>query len=61
MEMVIGFLEMPQVLSQKKKVLMMAIYPPLRSLLLLSGETCYGWHHHIPHHEVRAGRRFMQM
>lgn len=29
-----------------------AIYLPARSLLLLSGEARYAWHHYIPHHKV---------
>jgi len=29
-----------------------AIYLPPRSLLLLSGEARYAWHHYIPHHKV---------
>jgi len=28
------------------------IYLPPRSLLLLSGEARYAWHHYIPHHKV---------
>ncbi|KAI8530882.1 hypothetical protein RHMOL_Rhmol11G0094400 [Rhododendron molle] len=32
-----------------------AIYLPARSLLLLSGEARYAWHHYIPHHKVRKG------
>ncbi|KAF7126876.1 hypothetical protein RHSIM_Rhsim11G0040200 [Rhododendron simsii] len=29
-----------------------AIYLPTRSLLLLSGEARYAWHHYIPHHKI---------
>ncbi|KAK6934087.1 Alpha-ketoglutarate-dependent dioxygenase AlkB-like [Dillenia turbinata] len=29
-----------------------AIYLPPRSLLILSGEGRYAWHHYIPHHKV---------
>lgn len=29
-----------------------AIYLPPRSMLLLSGEGRYAWHHYIPHHKV---------
>ncbi|KAL2902192.1 Alkylated DNA repair protein ALKBH8-like protein [Bienertia sinuspersici] len=29
-----------------------AIYLPPRSMLLLSGESRYAWHHYIPHHKV---------
>ncbi|KAL5143343.1 Alkylated DNA repair protein ALKBH8 [Glycine soja] len=29
-----------------------AIYLPPRSLLLLSGEARYAWHHYIPHHKI---------
>lgn len=28
------------------------IYLPPRSMLLLSGEARYAWHHYIPHHKV---------
>ncbi|KZV31720.1 hypothetical protein F511_00524 [Dorcoceras hygrometricum] len=42
-----------------------SIYLPPRSILLLSGESRYAWHHYIPHHKVdkvkdsliRRGRR----
>lgn len=33
-------------------VLRRAIYLPPRSMLLLSGEARYAWHHYIPHHKV---------
>ncbi|XP_073131873.1 alkylated DNA repair protein ALKBH8 homolog [Henckelia pumila] len=29
-----------------------SIYLPPRSILLLSGESRYAWHHYIPHHKV---------
>lgn len=29
-----------------------AIYLPPRSLLLMSGEARYAWHHYIPHHKI---------
>ncbi|KAH9621768.1 hypothetical protein KSS87_009467 [Heliosperma pusillum] len=29
-----------------------AVYLPPRSMLLLSGEARYAWHHYIPHHKV---------
>ncbi|XP_022137443.1 alkylated DNA repair protein alkB homolog 8 isoform X2 [Momordica charantia] len=29
-----------------------AIYLPPRSMLLLSGEARYAWHHYIPHHKI---------
>ncbi|XP_004512339.1 alkylated DNA repair protein ALKBH8 homolog isoform X2 [Cicer arietinum] len=29
-----------------------AIYLPPRSLLLISGEARYAWHHYIPHHKI---------
>ncbi|KAK4802152.1 hypothetical protein SAY86_000355 [Trapa natans] len=29
-----------------------AIYLPARSMLLLSGEARYAWHHYIPHHKI---------
>lgn len=28
------------------------VYLPPRSMLLLSGEARYAWHHYIPHHKV---------
>lgn len=31
-----------------------AIYLPPRSMLLLSGEARYAWHHYIPHHKVSS-------
>lgn len=33
-------------------VLRKAVYLPPRSMLLLSGEARYAWHHYIPHHKV---------
>lgn len=29
-----------------------ALFLPQRSLLVLSGEARYAWHHYIPHHKV---------
>lgn len=29
-----------------------ALFLPQRSLLILSGEARYAWHHYIPHHKV---------
>ncbi|XP_060674512.1 alkylated DNA repair protein ALKBH8 homolog isoform X3 [Ziziphus jujuba] len=29
-----------------------AVYLPPRSMLLLSGEARYAWHHYIPHHKI---------
>ncbi|GLT91357.1 hypothetical protein SLE2022_092480 [Rubroshorea leprosula] len=34
------------------KLLRKAIYLPPRSVLLLSGEARYAWHHYIPHHKI---------
>jgi len=34
------------------KCIKRALYLPPRSLLLLSGEARYAWHHYIPHHKV---------
>lgn len=31
-----------------------ALFLPQRSLLILSGEARYAWHHYIPHHKVRV-------
>ncbi|KAL5793101.1 hypothetical protein ACOSP7_001695 [Xanthoceras sorbifolium] len=33
-------------------VLRRAVYLPPRSMLLLSGEARYAWHHYIPHHKI---------
>ncbi|XP_035543709.1 alkylated DNA repair protein ALKBH8 homolog isoform X5 [Juglans regia] len=35
-----------------KSFLRRAIYLPPRSMLLLSGEARYAWHHYIPHHKI---------
>ncbi|KAG2679972.1 hypothetical protein I3760_11G076700 [Carya illinoinensis] len=35
-----------------KSFLKRAIYLPPWSMLLLSGEARYGWHHNIPHHKI---------
>ena len=29
-----------------------AVYLPPRSMLLLSGEARYAWHHYMPHHKI---------
>ncbi|KAK1569164.1 hypothetical protein Q3G72_033335 [Acer saccharum] len=33
-------------------VIRRAVYLPPRSMLLLSGEARYAWHHYIPHHKI---------
>ncbi|KAG8375257.1 hypothetical protein BUALT_Bualt10G0081700 [Buddleja alternifolia] len=38
--------------ENKSNFLRKAIYLPPRSMLLLSGEARYAWHHYIPHHKV---------
>ncbi|XP_016477646.1 alkylated DNA repair protein ALKBH8 homolog [Nicotiana tabacum] len=38
--------------DKSSKFLRRAIYLPPRSILLLSGEARYAWHHYIPHHKV---------
>ncbi|XVE57264.1 hypothetical protein DITRI_Ditri04bG0077700 [Diplodiscus trichospermus] len=38
--------ENPEEVSRK------AIYLPPRSMLILSGEARYAWHHYIPHHKI---------
>lgn len=38
--------------DKSSKFLRKAIYLPPRSMLLLSGEARYAWHHYIPHHKV---------
>ncbi|KAF8022161.1 hypothetical protein BT93_G2338 [Corymbia citriodora subsp. variegata] len=37
---------------ESSKFLRKAIYLPPRSMLLLSAEARYAWHHYIPHHKV---------
>ncbi|KAG2679977.1 hypothetical protein I3760_11G077200 [Carya illinoinensis] len=39
-------------LENDKSFLRRAIYLPPRSMLLLSGEARYAWHHYIPHHKI---------
>ncbi|KAK9276520.1 hypothetical protein L1049_006054 [Liquidambar formosana] len=39
-------------LENPNNCLRRAIYLPPRSMLLLSGEARYAWHHYIPHHKV---------
>ncbi|GAB2272895.1 Alkylated DNA repair protein alkB 8 [Dionaea muscipula] len=39
-------------LKNCSKSLRRAIFLPPRSLLILSGEARYAWHHYIPHHKV---------
>ena len=34
------------------EVIRKALFLPQRSLLILSGEARYAWHHYIPHHKV---------
>ncbi|KAK1397250.1 hypothetical protein POM88_007113 [Heracleum sosnowskyi] len=36
-----------------------AIYLPPRSILLLSGEARYAWHHYIPHHKEQSRRKLV--
>ncbi|KAM3289367.1 alkylated DNA repair protein ALKBH8 [Capsicum chacoense] len=38
--------------DKSSKFLRRAIYLPPRSMLLLSGEARYAWHHYIPHHKI---------
>lgn len=38
--------------ENEKSFLRRAIYLPPRSMLLLSREARYAWHHYIPHHKV---------
>ncbi|XP_056173657.1 alkylated DNA repair protein ALKBH8 homolog isoform X2 [Syzygium oleosum] len=37
---------------ENSKFLRKAIYLPPRSMLLLSAEARYAWHHYIPHHKI---------
>ncbi|XP_022863176.1 alkylated DNA repair protein alkB homolog 8-like [Olea europaea var. sylvestris] len=41
-----------QICENSSNFLRKAIYLPPRSMLLLSGEGRYAWHHYIPHHKV---------
>ncbi|PIN26275.1 tRNA methyltransferase [Handroanthus impetiginosus] len=41
-----------QILEKNLNFVRKAIYLPPRSMLLLSGEARYAWHHYIPHHKV---------
>ncbi|KAH6820413.1 RNA-binding family protein [Perilla frutescens var. hirtella] len=41
-----------QIPGKKLNFIRKAIYLPPRSMLLLSGEARYAWHHYIPHHKV---------
>ena len=38
--------------EQHSNFIRRAIHLPPRSMLLLSGEARYAWHHYIPHHKV---------
>lgn len=42
-----------QISEKSSNFIRKAIYLPPRSMLLLSGEARYAWHHYIPHHKVR--------
>ncbi|CAN4105203.1 unnamed protein product [Withania somnifera] len=44
--------EEAQISEKSSKFLRRAIYLPPRSMLLLSGEARYAWHHYIPHHKI---------
>jgi alkylated DNA repair protein alkB family protein 8 len=39
--------------NRSVEVIRKALFLPQRSLLILSGEARYAWHHYIPHHKVR--------
>ncbi|KAI3468493.1 hypothetical protein Pfo_025156 [Paulownia fortunei] len=41
-----------QISGKNSNFIRKAIYLPPRSMLLLSGESRYAWHHYIPHHKV---------
>ncbi|KAL3613810.1 Alkylated DNA repair protein alkB 8 [Castilleja foliolosa] len=41
-----------QIFEKDSNFIRKAIYLPPRSMLLLSGEARYAWHHYIPHHKV---------
>jgi hypothetical protein len=38
--------------DESVEVIRKALFLPQRSLLILSGEARYAWHHYIPHHKV---------
>ncbi|KAL6652089.1 hypothetical protein ACP70R_011014 [Stipagrostis hirtigluma subsp. patula] len=38
--------------TQETEYIRKAIYLPPRSMLLMSGEGRYAWHHYIPHHKI---------
>ncbi|NP_001148410.1 nucleic acid binding protein [Zea mays] len=40
--------------SQEPECIRKAIFLPPRSMLLMSGEGRYAWHHYIPHHKIDA-------
>ncbi|CAN6269167.1 unnamed protein product [Urochloa humidicola] len=39
-------------ISQEPECIRKAIFLPPRSMLLMSGEGRYAWHHYIPHHKI---------
>lgn len=41
-----------QISEKNSNFIRKTIYLPPRSMLLLSGEARYAWHHYIPHHKV---------
>ncbi|KAJ1272626.1 hypothetical protein BS78_06G217700 [Paspalum vaginatum] len=38
--------------SQEPECIKKAIFLPARSMLLMSGEGRYAWHHYVPHHKI---------
>ncbi|KAF9625996.1 hypothetical protein IFM89_028690 [Coptis chinensis] len=42
----------PDKIGENPQVFKKALFLPPRSMLLLSGEARYAWHHYIPHHKV---------
>ncbi|KAL5707365.1 tRNA (carboxymethyluridine(34)-5-O)-methyltransferase [Ranunculus cassubicifolius] len=42
--------------GDRPAVIKKSLFLPPRSMLLLSGEARYAWHHYIPHHKVDAVR-----
>lgn len=53
--------EEAQNFNKSSKFLRRAIYLPPRSMLLLSREARYAWHHYIPHHKVTLAANFYSL
>jgi alkylated DNA repair protein alkB homolog 8 len=49
---VIGREELTKCVEPSSNFTRKAVFLPPRSILLMSGEGRYAWHHYIPHHKV---------